>query len=86
MEKGIIHRRDVCRFEKEVNGLVALVDYEISDGRLNVLRTYVPDPLRGMGLASELVSAAYEYADSEGLEPAAVCSYAVAWLKKNNKN
>lgn len=84
MEKGIIHRQDVCRFEKTVDGHIAHVAYEIHDGHLNVIRTYVPQPLRGQGIASELVEAAFEFADEEGLGRYATCSYASAWLARHH--
>lgn len=79
----INHLKDENRFEAHVEGHVALVDYVISDGALVVVHTYVPNPLKGRGIAGELVKAAYDYANKEGLGCKATCSYALAWLEKH---
>lgn len=79
----INHLKDENRFEAHVEGHVALVDYVISDGALVVVHTYVPKPLKGRGIAGELVKAAYDYANKEGLGCKATCSYALAWLEKH---
>lgn len=83
MKLKIIHDKDICRFSTKVEGHSAHVDYIISDGALYVIHTYVPKPIKGLGIASELVRAAYEYADLEGLGCKATCSYALAWLEKH---
>lgn len=66
-----------------VEGHEAFVEYVIRDGYLIVTHTYVPKPIKGRGIAGELVSAAYKYADLEGYGCKATCSYALAWLEKH---
>lgn len=79
----INHLIDANRFETYIEGHTALVDYVVRDGALVIVHTFVPKPLKGRGIASELVKAAYEYADKEGLGCKATCSYALAWLEKH---
>lgn len=79
----INHLIDENRFETYIEGHTALVDYVVRDGALVIVHTFVPKPLKGRGIAGELVKAAYEYADKEGLGCKATCSYALAWLKKH---
>ena len=79
----INHIKDENRFEAYVEGHKAVVEYVIQDGSLVVVHTSVPKPLKGRGIAAELVKTAYDYADKEGLGCKATCSYALAWLDKH---
>lgn len=79
----IIHNSDKKIFSIIVNGYTGYVNYEIENGELDILHTIVPPQIGGQGIASQLVKTAYEYALSNNLQPAATCSYAVAWLQKH---
>jgi predicted GNAT family acetyltransferase len=83
MNLKITHQKDVNRFAAYFQGHEAYVDYVIKDGSLVVIHTFVPKPIKGLGIASELVKAAYDYADREGLGCKATCSYALSWLEKH---
>ncbi len=67
----------------EIDGNMASVEYILNEGVLDIQHTYVPAPLEGKGIASQLVKFVYDYACENGLEPAATCSYAQAWLKRH---
>lgn len=81
---NIIHDKGRNRFYTIRDGYEAFVEYIEENGSLNIIHTVVPKPLSGKGIAAELVSAAYKYAESSGLAKKADCSYAVAWLKRNS--
>lgn len=83
MKLHISHQKEQNRFETYVEGHTAFVEYIVRDGALIVVHTYVPRPIKGRGIASELVKEAYNYADREGLGCKATCSYALAWLEKH---
>lgn len=83
MNLKITHFKEQNRFETYVEGHVAYVEYVVRDGSLVVIHTFVPRPLKGRGIASDLVKQAYDYADREGLGCKATCSYALAWLEKH---
>ena len=78
-----IHRPDSHRFEIHEDGLVAYVEYYIHDGAIDILHTIVPIRLENRGIGSALVRAAYDWGRSEGLAPAATCSFADAWLRRH---
>lgn len=80
---NITHNTAGHRIETKAEGFTAYVDYTITDGTLSILHTKVPTELKGRGIAAELVKYAYDYAQSQGLRPQAVCSYAAAWLEKH---
>lgn len=67
----------------EKDGYTAYVEYELENETLNIVHTYVPSPLEGQGIASELVKYVYDYALQKNLKPAATCWYASTWLKKH---
>ena len=81
MKSHIRHLENERRFSTVVEGHEAHVDYVISDGALVVTHTYVPEPIKGRGIASELVREAYRFADLNGLRCKATCSYALSWLE-----
>ena len=83
MKSPIIHIREKKRFEMEVGGHLAYVEYVERDGCLDIIHTCVPKPIGGRGIASELVDAAYRYADSSGLGRRGTCPYAAVWLERH---
>lgn len=80
----IVHDKEQNRFYTVHDGYEAFVEYTVENGSLNIIHTVVPKPLSGRGIAAELVSAAYKYADDSGFARKAECSYAIAWLKRNS--
>lgn len=83
MKPNITHLAKERRFTTVVDGHEAHVDYVISEGALVVTHTFVPKVLKGRGIASDLVRAAYTFADLNGLRCKATCSYALAWLAQH---
>ncbi|WP_300729538.1 GNAT family N-acetyltransferase [uncultured Bacteroides sp.] len=77
------HDETRCLFLVETDGCTAYVEYEIHDGKLDILHTIVPKAIGGRGIASVLVQTAYDYARANNLRPYATCSYAVAWLLRH---
>ncbi len=82
-EYKIIHRPEDRRFEISHDGATAYVEYYLHDGALDILHTIVPTRLEGRGIGSALVKAAYDWARSEGLAPAATCRFAYVWLQRH---
>lgn len=85
MKSQVRHIKEKRRFEQDVDGHVACVEYVERDGCLDIVHTYVPKQVSGQGIASGLVAAAYEYADSLGLNRRGTCPYAAAWLERHRK-
>ena len=65
----LILTRNSCenRFEVTIGGRLAKVDYRMSDNRMTITHTEVPDVLRGKGIAEQLVAFVWRYAREEGL-------------------
>ncbi len=83
MDYMITHHPDKKRFETQVDGVTAFVQYRFSGNKLDIIHTIVPPVIGGRGIAAVLVKYAYDYAIENGMKPQATCSYAVAWLHRH---
>jgi len=76
---GVRHDPTEKRFETPSG---ARLDYRLDGRTMDITHTFVPEHLRGKGLASELMKAAIQYAKHERLDLHASCSYAQTYLKR----
>lgn len=80
----IRHDREKHLFETEVEGHRAYLAYmDLGKHTLDFYRTFVPDELRGQGIAALLTQNALEFANKEGYSVIPSCSYVEAYLRKN---
>lgn len=85
MEYKVIHNEAKSRFETEVEGRTALVDYRRRDNVYVVTHTEVPTELEGRGIAAALTKALLEYVRENELKVRPVCSYTKAYLQKHTE-
>jgi len=81
----VIHDEKNHMFKMEFPEGTPHLEYSLENGIFTVLHTVVPKELGGRGLAAELASAAYEWAEKNGFIVKSECSYMSAWLKRNNR-
>jgi hypothetical protein len=82
------HVRDnkaLSRFEMDVEGAVAFANYRIAPGRVIITHTETPAPLRGRGIASQLVKGALELIRADGLKVVAGCSFVIDYLDRHSE-
>lgn len=60
----------------------ARLDYRLDDRTLDITHTFVPEHLRGKGVAAGLMDAVIDYAKREQLGLHASCDYAQVYLKR----
>lgn len=82
---SIVNNEPEGRFQAEVDGKLAFLQYNESDGRMVLTHTEVPPELEGQGLGSKLVKAALEYARSEQLKVAPQCPFAAGYIRKHQE-
>jgi uncharacterized protein len=79
------HQPDAGRFCIDVNQLQAVLAYRLFTGphgpAIDFYSTFVPDPLRGQGLAEKLVRAGLAWAKSQGYEVHASCWYVAKFIR-----
>ena len=72
------------RFEAEVDGHVAFVDYRVGrDGRMIFTHTEVPPALEGRGIASQLVKTALDTVRAEHQKAVSLCPYVDTYLERH---
>ena len=71
----VIHDEPASRFVIRRPEGDAVLQYRCCGASLDFYRTYVPESLRGLGLAEQLATAAFEYATSHHLSVVPTCSY-----------
>jgi len=80
----IKHDPAAGRFYVEIDGSIASLDYVREDERtLDLRSTFVPEALRGRGIAGQIVRHALDYARSEGLKVIPTCSYVASTIRRN---
>jgi predicted GNAT family acetyltransferase len=71
------------RFELQVDGQMAFLKYERSNGALVLIHTEVPEALRGHHIGERLVQGALDAARAEGSRIVPVCPFVRAYLRKH---
>jgi predicted GNAT family acetyltransferase len=71
------------RFEAQADGVVAFLSYRHEAARVLLEHTYVPDELRGRGVAGALVRAALEEARQQGWRIVPRCSFVADFIQRN---
>jgi uncharacterized protein len=75
--------KSLRRFELDVDGGVAFANYRLAPGTIILTHTETPGPLRGRGIASQLVKGALEMIRADGLKVVAGCGFVVDYLQKH---
>ena len=75
--------RERSRFEAEIDGHTAIVEYSLSDGRILIAHTEVPKPIEGRGIASALYRAVLAVARSEERMVVPVCPVFALYVKRH---
>lgn len=71
------------RYELAAEGSLAIADYRIEDSKLVITRVFVPDELRGKGIAAKVMEGVVADAKARGLAIVPVCSYAATYMQRH---
>ncbi len=83
MTVEVKHEPDRSRFEAEVDGQLAYLDYRRTGDTVVMPHTVVPREIEGRGVAGELTRTAVAWAREQSLEIDAQCSYVRGWLAEH---
>lgn len=81
----IEHRPDAKRFVIQIEENTAELRYTKKAKVMKFTHTYVPDELRGQGIAGKLAKYGLEYARENGFTVEASCSYITTYLEKHSE-
>jgi predicted GNAT family acetyltransferase len=84
-ELPVRHNAADNRYEIEIDGRLAVAEYEMLDGKQVFTHTLVPEELRGRGLAERLVRTALNDARAGGRKVVPACSYVDVFIKRNKE-
>lgn len=86
MDTSIVrHNEAASRYEIAIDGLLAVAEYELSDGRQVFTHTVVPPEFRGRGYAEALVRRALTDAQLAGRKVVPACSYVAKFIERNKE-
>lgn len=71
------------RYEVHLNGTVAVLEYERSDGQIALIHTEVPDSLSGHGIAGALAKTALDDARAQHVTVLPLCEFVAAYIKRH---
>ncbi len=78
------HNQNEKMFFVKIDKDLAFIKYDLSDPEtMDIYKTYVPESLRGKGLAGQLAQAALDFALRENKKVIPSCSYVDSFMTKN---
>lgn len=78
----IVHEMERRRFVFYSDGQESVLEYRLlADDGIDFTRTFVPEPLRGQGIAEKLVRSGIAWARDRGFTMQASCWYARRFLR-----
>ena len=82
---GIPHLfRKICsRYEFDLGGHTAYIDYEKDNGTIVLTHTFVPEAYEGRGVGAQLVAAALTDIRRQGLKVVPQCSFVAVYIKRH---
>lgn len=83
MEYNVTHNEEKSRFEAEVEGQIAMVDYYRQDNVFVVTHTGVPSRLEGRGIAAAMTKSMLDYIRSNKYKVRPICSYTRMYIQRH---
>jgi uncharacterized protein len=83
MDKQVHNNEKNLQYEIHEDGSVATLQYRFEKGNIVLMHTFVPEELRGKGLAGELAHAALEDTKARGIKAVVYCPFVAAYLKRH---
>lgn len=79
----VLKNSDKSRFELEIDGYIAFIDYKQKDQLIKLIHTEVPEELGGRGVAATLVEKTLVYLENNNFTLYPYCPYVYAYIKKH---
>jgi predicted GNAT family acetyltransferase len=82
-EITVTDNRAAGRYQTEINGFVALADYELEPDRIIFTHTEVPEALSGGGVGGKLARFALDDARARNLAVIPLCPFIAAYIRRH---
>ena len=83
MAREIVHNEAAQRYEMDLDGGVAVLDYRRSDGVLTLTHTGVPPEFEGRGHGARLVKGALDDIRAKGLKIVPRCWFVAEYIERH---
>jgi predicted GNAT family acetyltransferase len=80
---SVRENRELSRYEAEIDGLIAIVEYNRIPGKIVVSHTEVPQKLEGRGIASAMYKTLLAAARTEKLHVIPVCPVFAVYIQRH---
>lgn len=77
------HNEAKNRFEIQHKERLAVLEYELEDGVIDLTHTRVPKELEGGGIGSKLAKAALDYAKKNDLKVIPSCPFIITYVQRH---
>jgi uncharacterized protein len=82
-ELVVIHNPRAGRFEFQKDGFLAVLEYQLSGGKIVFTHTGVPEALGGQGIGALLARAGLDYARDRSFAVEPRCSFIAGYIQKH---
>jgi predicted GNAT family acetyltransferase len=79
----VIDNAAASRYELQLDGGTAFIDYTVADNVRTLTHAEVPVAMRGGGIAGRLTSGALDLARSQGIRVIARCPYVATYIERH---
>lgn len=79
----IIKNEEKSRFELDVDGHIAFIDYKETSSTIALIHTEAPSELAGSGAAAAIVEKTLQHIKDAGKTVSPYCPYVFAFIKKH---
>jgi uncharacterized protein len=79
----VIHNPEAGRFEFQKDGHIAVLEYQLSDGKIVFTHTVVPEALGGQGIGALLARSGLDYAQARSFDVEPLCSFIARYIQKH---
>ncbi len=83
LPNSIINNTKLSRFETEIDGEFAYVDYRFYKDDIALMHTFVPETARGKGFSSALAKFTLEYVKEKKLKLMVYCPFIAKYIKQH---
>ena len=79
----VVNNSEVPRFEAQVEGHTAVIDYYLYKDKIVFTHTGVPEAIAGRGIGSKMAKTALKYARQENLKVVPICHFVAGYIDRH---
>jgi predicted GNAT family acetyltransferase len=79
----VIDNREQHRFEVNIDGSTAHLEYRLWSNFISLIHTHVPGALEGRGIGGALARTGLEYAREHGIKVVPLCPFVRSYLERH---